>query len=129
MSSNTFWTLFFLLIIIIVCELMTLSVRFSPLVMSSLHGYDSSDEMEQVKERYVFNKFRYHIVFVCHDMSSSYFALLCSFVLIFVFYCRTGDILLSIIKKKMNKIKIEKSCFCAGFSDFQSTQFSDTDAY
>jgi len=30
---------------------MTLSVRFSPLVMSSLHGYDSSDEMKQVKER------------------------------------------------------------------------------
>jgi len=51
MSSNTFWTLFFLLIIIIICELMTLSVRFSPLVMTSLHGYDSSDEMEQVKER------------------------------------------------------------------------------
>jgi len=30
---------------------MTLSVRFSPLIVSSLHGYDSNDEMEQVKER------------------------------------------------------------------------------
>lgn len=49
MSSNTFWTLFFLLIVIIICELITLSWRFSPMLISAIYG--SNQEIDEINQR------------------------------------------------------------------------------